>query len=104
MNRTSTLWGMLATVNHRMLFALVLAIGILLAFVVVGVLARPDRLLARSVLGWLAVLATSGIIFFSDNDHTPGAGVIITLVVCAITALVTSLGPLLQRFQGPTGT
>lgn len=91
-NRTYTLWGMLATVNHRMLFALVLAIGILLAFIVIGVVARPDRLLARSIVGWLAVLASAGIIVFADNGHTPGAGVIITLVVCLITALVTSGG------------
>ncbi|MFC7626095.1 hypothetical protein [Microlunatus sp. GCM10028923] len=103
-NQTYTLWGMLATVNHSLLFALVLAIGILLAFVVVGVLAPPDQLLARSVLGWLAAVAAAGIIVFADNGHIPGAGVIITLIVCVITAAVTSFAPLLQRFQAPTGT
>lgn len=103
-NRTYTLWGMLATVNHRFLVALVLAIAILLAFVVIGAVNRPDRLLARSILGWLAVVAVAGIIAFTDNGYASGAGAIITLVVCVITALVTSFGLLLQRIQSPAGS
>lgn len=94
--RTYTLWGMLTTVNHRLLFLLILAIALILASAIAGIVLPPEPMLTRSILGWLAVAAVVGIIVNSDSDHTPGAGAILTLVVCTVTALVTSLVPLLR--------
>lgn len=101
--RTYTLWGLLATVNNRFLFLLILAIGVLLAFVVVGIAVRPDLMLARSIVGWLAVAAAVGIVLNTDNGYTPGAGAILTLVVCTVTAGVTSLAPLFRSRPQPSG-
>ena len=75
---------------------LIIAIVLVLASAVAGIVLPPDQLLARSILGWLAVAAVVGIVVNSDNGHTPGAGAILTLVVCAVTAIVTSLTPLLR--------
>ncbi len=94
--RTYTLWGMLSTVNHSLLFLLIFAIALLLASAVAGIVLPVDRMLPRSILGWLAVAAVVGIVVNSDNGHTPGAGAILTLVVCVVTAIVTSLTPLLR--------
>ncbi len=94
--RTYTLWGMLTTVNHSLLFLLILAIVLILGSAIAGIVLPPEPMLARSILGWLAVAAVVGIIVNSDNGHTPGAGAILTLVVCIVTALVTSLAPLLR--------
>ncbi|WP_152362476.1 hypothetical protein [Microlunatus speluncae] len=100
--RTYTLWGLLSTVSHRLLFLLIIAIVLLLASAVAGIVLPPDRMLARSVLGWLAVAAVVGIVVNSDNGHAPGAGAIVTLVVCSVTALVTTFVPLLRsRSQQP---
>jgi len=94
--RTYTLWGMLSTVNHSLLFLLIIAIVLVVGSAMLAIVLPPGLMLARSILGWLAVAAVVGIIVNSDNGHTPGAGAILTLVVCAVTAIVTSLTPLLR--------
>lgn len=101
LQRTYTLWGMLATVNSHLLPLLILAIALLLAYAVVSIVLPPERMLPRSVLGWLAVVSAVGIVVNADNGYTPGAGAILTLVVCAITALLTSLSPLFRPVRGP---
>lgn len=99
--RTYTLWGLLASVSHVYLTLLIIAIVLLLAYAVGSLVLPLDRMGVRSVLGWLAAAATVGIILNLDDGSTAGAGAVLTLVVCAATALLTSLAPLLQPTRRP---
>lgn len=99
--RTYTLWGLLASVSHAFLTLLIIAIALLLAYAVGSLVLPLDRIGARSVLGWLAVAATVGIILNLDDGSTAGAGAVLTLVVCAATALLTSLAPMMQPARRP---
>jgi hypothetical protein len=99
--RTYTLWGLLASVSHVYLTLLIIAIVLLLAYAVGSMVLPLDRMGVRSVLGWLAVAATVGIIVNLDRGSTAGAGAVLTLVVCVATALLTSLAPLLQPTRRP---
>ncbi|HLT62082.1 MAG TPA: hypothetical protein VK020_12855 [Microlunatus sp.] len=100
LQQTYSLWGLLATVNHGLMFLLILAIVALLAFVVVVVLLRPDRMVARAIVSWLAVAASGGILLNIDAGYGPGAGGVLTLVLCLVTALATSSATVFRGFVG----
>lgn len=94
----TSLWGMLAVVNHRIEFAAFLAVAVItLAAVTSLTFALHKSRVAVTTLSVLAAVAAALVMVSTDGGFSPGPGAWLTVILCVATALLSGISTAIYR-------